>query len=122
VRRSESWLHPNSRAAQHTLKRIYQSATYRQLEDEATKLWLYGTVALYQIFPEQNQICVITPSIFRRKVDFMGIFFIYKSFLFVFRFLLCRFAKDFTRFLKSRKNLNNNNKIIFKTTTHFTKP
>lgn len=52
----------------------------------------------------------------------MGIFFIYMSFLFVFRFLLCRFAKDFTRFLKSRKNLNNNNKIIFKTTTHFTKP
>lgn len=36
------------------LKRIYQSATYRQLEDEKTKLWHYGPVALYQMFLEQN--------------------------------------------------------------------
>ncbi len=36
------------------LKRIYQSATYRQLEDEETKLWHYGPVALYQMFLEQN--------------------------------------------------------------------
>lgn len=36
------------------LRRIYQSATYRQLEDEKTKLWHYGPVALYQIFLEQN--------------------------------------------------------------------
>ncbi len=28
------------------LKRIYQSTTYRQLEDEETKLWHYGPVAL----------------------------------------------------------------------------
>lgn len=36
------------------LKRIYQSATYRQLEDEETKLWHYGPVALCQMFLEQN--------------------------------------------------------------------
>ncbi len=36
------------------LRRIYQSETYRQLEDESTKLWHYGPVALYQIFLEQN--------------------------------------------------------------------
>lgn len=36
------------------LKRIYQSATYRQLEDEETKLWHYGPVALYQMFLGQN--------------------------------------------------------------------
>lgn len=36
------------------LKRIYQSSTYRQLEDEETKLWHYGPVALYQMFLEQN--------------------------------------------------------------------
>lgn len=36
------------------LKRIYQSATYRQLEDVETKLWHYGPVALYQMFLEQN--------------------------------------------------------------------
>ena len=36
------------------LKRIYQSSTYRQLEDEGTKLWHYGPVALYQMFLEQN--------------------------------------------------------------------
>lgn len=36
------------------LKRIYQSETYRQLEDEETKLWYYGPVALYQLFLEQH--------------------------------------------------------------------
>lgn len=36
------------------LKRIYQSTTYRQLEDEQTKLWHYGPVALYQLFLEQH--------------------------------------------------------------------
>lgn len=36
------------------LKRIYQSATYRLLEDEETKLWHLGPVALYQIFLEKN--------------------------------------------------------------------
>lgn len=36
------------------LKRIYQSSTYRQLEDEETKLWHYGPVALYQMFLENN--------------------------------------------------------------------
>ena len=36
------------------LNRIYQSYTYRQLEDEETKLWHYGPVALYQMFLEQN--------------------------------------------------------------------
>lgn len=36
------------------LQRIYQSATYRLLEDEETKLWHYGPVALYQIFLENH--------------------------------------------------------------------
>lgn len=36
------------------LKRIYQSSTYRQLEDEKTKLWHYGPVALYQMFLENH--------------------------------------------------------------------
>lgn len=36
------------------LNRIYQSETYRQLEDEETKLWHYGPVALYQMFLEQH--------------------------------------------------------------------
>lgn len=36
------------------LKRIYQSSTYRQLEDEETKLWHYGPVALYQMFLENH--------------------------------------------------------------------
>lgn len=36
------------------LKRIYQSDTYRQLEDENTKLWQYGPVALYQMFLEYH--------------------------------------------------------------------
>lgn len=30
------------------LRRIYQSETYRQLEDESTKLWHYGPVALWR--------------------------------------------------------------------------
>lgn len=36
------------------LKQIYRSATYRQLENEETKLWHYGPVALYQMFLEEN--------------------------------------------------------------------
>lgn len=36
------------------LKRIYQSNTYRELENEQSKLWHYGPVALYQIFREQH--------------------------------------------------------------------
>lgn len=34
------------------LKRIYKSATYRELEKEETKLWHLGPVALYQMFLE----------------------------------------------------------------------
>ncbi len=30
------------------------TATYRLLEDEETKLWHYGPVALYQIFLENH--------------------------------------------------------------------
>lgn len=30
------------------LKEIYSSDTYRQLEDESTKMWHLGPVALYQ--------------------------------------------------------------------------
>lgn len=36
------------------LNRIYRSETYRQLEDEETKLRHYGPVALYQMFLEQH--------------------------------------------------------------------
>lgn len=36
------------------LNRFYQSATYRDLEDESTKLWHYGPVALYQMFLENH--------------------------------------------------------------------
>lgn len=36
------------------LNRIYRSETYRQFEDEETKLWHYGPVALYQMFLEQH--------------------------------------------------------------------
>lgn len=33
---------------------IYKSATYRELEDESSKLWHYGPVALYQTFLEKH--------------------------------------------------------------------
>lgn len=36
------------------LNRIYQSETYRQLEDEESKLWHLGPVALYQMFLEES--------------------------------------------------------------------
>lgn len=36
------------------MRRIYDSATYRELEDESSKLWHYGPVALYQIFLENH--------------------------------------------------------------------
>lgn len=36
------------------VKRIYNSATYRELEDENSKLWHYGPVALYQAFLENH--------------------------------------------------------------------
>ncbi len=32
------------------LKQIYNSATYHELENEQSKLWHYGPVALYQTF------------------------------------------------------------------------
>lgn len=32
------------------MRQIYNSATYRELEDENSKLWHYGPVALYQTF------------------------------------------------------------------------
>jgi len=36
------------------MRRIYSSATYRKLEDENSKLWHYGPVALYQTFLENH--------------------------------------------------------------------
>lgn len=36
------------------LNRIYQSTTYRLLENEETKLWHYGPVALYEMFLEEG--------------------------------------------------------------------
>ena len=35
------------------LKRIYNSATYRKLEREDSKLWHYGPVALYEMLLEE---------------------------------------------------------------------
>ena len=35
------------------MKRIYSSNTYRQLEQEETKLWHLGPVALYEVNREQ---------------------------------------------------------------------
>lgn len=36
------------------IKHIYNSATYRELEREDTKLWHYGPVALYQMLLENH--------------------------------------------------------------------
>lgn len=36
------------------LRNIYKSATYRELENEDSKLWHYGPVALYQTFLEKH--------------------------------------------------------------------
>lgn len=36
------------------MKCIYKSATYRELENEQSKLWHYGPVALYQTFLENH--------------------------------------------------------------------
>lgn len=36
------------------LQKIYQSETYKELEQEQSKLWHYGPVALYQIFLERH--------------------------------------------------------------------
>lgn len=38
----------------NALKHIYQSATYRQLEREDTKLWHLGPVALYEMLREES--------------------------------------------------------------------
>ena len=36
------------------IKQIYNSNTYRELENEESKLWHYGPVALYQLFLENH--------------------------------------------------------------------
>lgn len=36
------------------IKKIYASATYRELENEESKLWHYGPVALYETLLEEN--------------------------------------------------------------------
>lgn len=36
------------------IKKIYASDTYRRLENEATKLWHWGPVALYQELTESE--------------------------------------------------------------------
>lgn len=36
------------------MRRIYESDTYSELERENSKLWHYGTVALYQTFLENR--------------------------------------------------------------------
>lgn len=40
------------------LKRIYNSAVYRELENEESKLWHYGPVALYQALLEEQKMTV----------------------------------------------------------------
>lgn len=37
------------------LRRIYSSETYRELEDESTKLWHYGPIALYEMLLEEQK-------------------------------------------------------------------
>lgn len=37
-----------------TLRMFYRSNTYRELEEETTKLWHYGPVALYEEFMEHR--------------------------------------------------------------------
>lgn len=36
------------------IKKIYASATYKELENEESKLWHYGPVALYQTLLAEN--------------------------------------------------------------------
>ncbi len=37
------------------IRKFYYSKTYQKLEDESTKLWHYGPVALYEEFMEENR-------------------------------------------------------------------
>ena len=37
------------------VKEIYKSETYRKLEDDTTKLWHLGPVALYQEFMDKKR-------------------------------------------------------------------
>lgn len=37
------------------LKRIYKSRTYKELENEDSKLWHFGPVALYEMLLEELQ-------------------------------------------------------------------
>lgn len=37
------------------LRRFYRSNTYKELEQEKTKLWHYGPVALYEEFGEKSE-------------------------------------------------------------------
>lgn len=41
---------------EEALKHIYRSGLYKELEQENTKLWHYGPVALYQMFLSENGI------------------------------------------------------------------
>lgn len=36
------------------MRRFYASATYRGLQDETTKLWHLGAVALYELFKDNS--------------------------------------------------------------------
>ena len=46
----EQYVNDHSVPMLNALRKFYQSDTYKNLEQEHTKLWHYGPVALYQEF------------------------------------------------------------------------
>lgn len=44
----------NNKTPLEALRAFYRSETYRMLEDEETKLWHYGPVALYEEFQNRK--------------------------------------------------------------------
>lgn len=41
-------------SVKEAMRKFYQSDTYRRLEDESTKLWHYGPVALYEEYKDNH--------------------------------------------------------------------
>lgn len=52
----ELYINDHSAPMLEALRKFYQSDTYRNLEQEHTKLWHCGPVALYQDFSEGQEI------------------------------------------------------------------
>lgn len=44
----------SKRSPLESLRAFYQSQTYKMLEDEETKLWHYGPVALYEEYKDRS--------------------------------------------------------------------